>query len=109
LAGSIRFAFEAPDGVEAMQSLGILIVSAISIYIWVLIASAIFSWLIAFNVLNARNQIVDRIGEVLYRVTEPALRPIRRFVPYIGGIDISPILLILLLIFARNLIYEYWL
>ncbi|MFM7347627.1 MAG: YggT family protein [Tagaea sp.] len=92
-----------------MQSLGILIATAISIYIWVLIASAIFSWLIAFNVLNARNQIVDRIGDFLYRITEPALRPIRRFVPYIGGIDISPVVLILLLIFARNLLYEYWL
>jgi YggT family protein len=92
-----------------MQSLGIMIVTAISIYIWVLIASAIFSWLIAFNVLNARNQIVDRIGDFLYRVTEPALRPIRRFVPCIGGIDISPVVLILLLIFARNLIHEYWL
>ncbi|MCM0019025.1 MAG: YggT family protein [Tagaea sp.] len=92
-----------------MQSLGTLIVTAISIYIWVLIASAIFSWLIAFNVLNARNSVVDRIGDFLYRVTEPALRPIRRFVPYIGGIDVSPILLILLLIFARNLIHEYWL
>jgi YggT family protein len=92
-----------------MQSLGNLIVTAISIYTWVLIASAIFSWLIAFNVLNARNGVVDRIGDFLYRVTEPALRPIRRFVPYIGGIDISPVVLILLLIFARNLIHEYWL
>lgn len=92
-----------------MQSLGILIVTAISIYIWVLIGSAIFSWLIAFNVLNSRNSVVDRIGDFLYRITEPALRPIRRFVPYIGGIDISPVVLILLLIFARNLIYEYWL
>jgi YggT family protein len=92
-----------------MQSLGILIVTAISIYIWVLIGSAIFSWLIAFNVLNSRNAVVDRIGDFLYRITEPALRPIRRFVPYIGGIDISPVVLILLLIFARNLIYEYWL
>jgi YggT family protein len=91
-----------------MQSLGILIVTAISIYIWVLIASAIFSWLIAFNVLNARNSAVDRIGDFLYRVTEPALRPIRRFVPFIGGIDVSPVVLILLLIFARNLIHEYW-
>jgi YggT family protein len=92
-----------------MQSLGILIATAISIYIWILIASAILSWLLAFNVLNARNQIVYAIGDFLYRITEPALRPIRRFVPFIGGIDISPVVLILLLIFARNLVYEYWL
>ncbi|MBL8655622.1 MAG: YggT family protein [Alphaproteobacteria bacterium] len=92
-----------------MQSLGILIATAISIYIWILIASAILSWLLAFNVLNPRNQIVYTIGDFLYRITEPALRPIRRFVPFIGGIDISPVVLILLLIFARNLVYEYWL
>ncbi|MBL0930065.1 MAG: YggT family protein [Alphaproteobacteria bacterium] len=92
-----------------MQSLGILIATAISIYIWILIASAILSWLLAFNVLNPRNQVVGTIGDFLYRITEPALRPIRRFVPFIGGIDISPVVLILLLIFARNLVYEYWL
>jgi YggT family protein len=92
-----------------MQSLGILIATAISIYIWILIASAILSWLLAFNVLNPRNQIVYTIGDFLYRITEPALRPIRRFVPFIGGIDISPVVLILLLIFARNLVFEYWL
>ncbi len=92
-----------------MQSLGILIATAISIYIWILIASAILSWLLAFNVLNSRNQVVYTIGDFLYRITEPALRPIRRFVPFIGGIDISPVVLILLLIFARNLVYEYWL
>lgn len=91
-----------------MQSLGILIATAISIYIWVLIASAILSWLLAFNVLNPRNQVVYTIGDFLYRITEPALRPIRRFVPFIGGIDISPVVLILLLIFARNLVFEYW-
>ncbi len=92
-----------------MQSLGILIATAISIYIWILIASAILSWLLAFNVLNPRNQVVGTIGDFLYRITEPALRPIRRFVPFIGGIDISPVVLILLLIFARNLVFEYWL
>jgi len=92
-----------------MQSLGILIATAISIYIWILIASAILSWLLAFNVLNPRNQVVGTIGDFLYRITEPALRPSRRFVPFIGGIDISPVVLILLLIFARNLVFEYWL
>jgi len=110
LAGWVRFQ-PSPAGEkgEAMQSLGILVASAISIFIWVLIASAIFSWLIAFNVLNVRNLVFDRIGEILYRVTEPALRPIRRFVPYIGGIDISPVVLILLLIFAQRMLARVFL
>jgi YggT family protein len=91
-----------------MTSLGALIVSAIEIYVWLLIASAVLSWLLAFNVLNSRNQIVYAIADFLYRITEPALRPIRRFVPQLGGIDVSPVVLILLLIFAQNLIHEYW-
>jgi YggT family protein len=91
-----------------MTSLGALIVSAIEIYVWLLIASAVLSWLLAFNVLNSRNQVVYTIADFLYRITEPALRPIRRFVPQLGGIDVSPVVLILLLIFAQNLIHEYW-
>jgi YggT family protein len=91
-----------------MTSLGALIVSAIEIYVWLLIASAVLSWLLAFNVLNSRNQVVYAIADFLYRITEPALRPIRRFVPQLGGIDVSPVVLILLLIFAQNLIHEYW-
>ena len=73
------------------------------------LAAAVLSWLLAFNVLNSRNQVVYAIADFLYRITEPALRPIRRFVPQLGGIDVSPVVLILLLIFAQNLIYEYWL
>jgi len=91
-----------------MTSLGALIVSAIEIYVWLLIASAVLSWLLAFNVLNSRNQVVYAIADFLYRITEPALRPFRRFVPQLGGIDVSPVVLILLLIFAQNLIHEYW-
>ena len=74
------------------------IVMALDIYWWIIIASAIFSWLYAFNVVNSRNQFVSSIGNMLYRLTEPALRPIRRFLPNLGGIDISPVILILLLI-----------
>ena len=69
------------------------------IYWWIIIASAIFSWLYAFNVVNPRNQFVGTIGNMLYRLTEPALRPIRRFMPDLGGIDISPIILLLVLSF----------
>jgi len=77
---------------------------ALDIYWWLIIASAIFSWLFAFNVINGRNQFVATIGDFLYRVTEPALRPIRRIMPDLGGIDISPIILLLLLFFVRQLI-----
>ncbi|MBI3710641.1 MAG: YggT family protein [Proteobacteria bacterium] len=81
-----------------------LLSTLISIYIWMLIASAVMSWLVAFNVLNTHNRVVYLIGDFLYRVTEPALRPIRRFVPLLGGVDISPVVLILLLIFIRDFI-----
>jgi YggT family protein len=81
-----------------------LISTLITIYIWMLIASAVMSWLVAFNVLNTHNRVVYLIGDFLYRVTEPALRPIRRFVPLLGGVDISPVVLILLLIFIRDFI-----
>ncbi|MCZ8544235.1 YggT family protein [Mesorhizobium newzealandense] len=78
------------------------IVMALDLYWWVIIASAIFSWLYAFNVVNSRNQFVGSIGNMLYRLTEPALRPIRRFMPDLGGIDISPIILLLILFFLRQ-------
>ena len=79
----------------------------INLYIWALIVSAILSWLVAFNVVNTRNQLVHTIGSFLHKITEPALRPIRRFLPNLGGIDLSPVILILLLVFARNLLVEY--
>ncbi len=78
---------------------------AIRIYWWIIIASAVFSWLHAFNVVNTRNQFVAMIGDFLYRITEPALRPIRRFLPDLGGIDISPILLLLALVFLEVFIH----
>ncbi len=74
------------------------------IYIWVLIASAILSWLVAFNVVNTSNRFVYLLGDFLYRATEPVLRPLRSFLPNLGGIDISPVVLILLLIFAQRLV-----
>ena len=80
------------------------VVLALDIYWWIIIASAIFSWLYAFNVVNARNQFVGTIGNMLFRLTEPPLRPIRRYMPDLGGIDISPIILLLLLFFVRQLI-----
>jgi YggT family protein len=89
-----------------MYSLLSLISTVITLYIYVLIAAAIFSWLIAFNVINVRNQAVAMIANVLYQLTEPALAPIRRILPNLGGIDLSPVVLILLLIFLRSLLFE---
>ena len=89
-----------------MRSILWLFDTVITLYVYILIASAILSWLVAFNVVNDRNPIVSQIGEFLHRITEPALRPIRRILPNLGGIDISPIILILGLFFIRNLVFE---
>ncbi len=81
----------------------------ISLYIWAVILAALFSLLASFNVLDTRNRIVWTIGDFFYRITEPALRPIRNLLPNMGGIDISPIILLLVLQAARMLlssIYE---
>lgn len=74
---------------------------ALNVYVWMVIASAILSWLVHFGVINTRNQFVAMVGEFLWRVTEPALRPIRRYMPNLGGIDISPIILILIIYFVQ--------
>ena len=84
------------------------IVLVIDLYIWVVIAAAILSWLVAFNVVNTNNRIVLTIGDMLYRITEPALRPIRNILPNLGGIDISPVILILLLLFIRDVVLLGW-
>lgn len=80
------------------------IVLALDIFWWLIIASAVFSWLYAFNVVNPRNQFVGSVGNALFRITEPALRPIRRLLPDLGGIDISPIILLLIIFFIRQFI-----
>ena len=91
-----------------MRAILDIVLIALDLYVWLLIASAILSWLIAFNVVNTRNQFVAMLAEALWRLTEPALRPIRRIMPNLGGLDLSPVVLILLLIFAKNLILEYF-
>ncbi|MEM8551992.1 MAG: YggT family protein [Pseudomonadota bacterium] len=87
-----------------MGSILQLILTVIEIYTWIVIASAVFSWLYAFNVVNPRNQFIGMIGNALYRLTEPALRPIRRVIPDLGGLDLSPIVLLLGLFFLRTII-----
>ncbi len=89
-----------------MQSLFILLSQIITLYVWLVIASAVLSWLVAFNVVNTQNRFVYAIGDFLHKVTEPALRPIRNIMPNLGGVDISPIILILGLYFLRNLLFE---
>ena len=91
-----------------MTSLLILIDKVIDIYTWIVIAAAIASWLVAFGVVNTRNQVIRWIVDFLYRITEPALRPIRRILPNLGGVDISPVILLLGLFFLRSLLWEYW-
>jgi YggT family protein len=84
-----------------------LVSTVITIYIWLLIAQAVLSWLVAFGIANRHNRVVYTVGDFLWRITEPLLRPIRRVLPDLGGIDVSPVILILLLYFIRNLMFEY--
>ena len=89
-----------------MKSILILFDNIVSLYIWVLIINAIISWLVAFNVLNTGNRFVYSLLEISYKLTEPPLSFIRKYIPSIGSIDISPIILILGLMFIRNLVFE---
>jgi len=89
-----------------MKSIFILLDSIITIYLWIIIINAILSWLVAFNVLNTQNRFVFSVLDVTYKLTDPALNKIRRFIPTFGSIDISPVILILLLMFLRNFFFE---
>ena len=82
------------------------LIHLIQIYIWIIIASAIFSWLIALNLANRENHFVSLVGYWLYRLTDPPLRPIRSVLPNMGGIDISPVILILALILLREFLWR---
>ena len=89
-----------------MKSMFILLDSVITIYLWIIIINAVLSWLVAFNVLNTQNRFVFSVLDITYKLTDPALNKIRRFLPNFGSIDISPVILILLLMFLRNLVFE---
>src|ERR1700744_2586567 len=90
-----------------MRAIFLVIDLALQLYIWIVIAMAIFSWLVAFNVVNTRNSAVGMIGDFLYRITEPVLRPIRNMLPNLGGIDISPVIMFLIIVFIRYVIALY--
>jgi YggT family protein len=89
-----------------MHLIGELLLKILDIYTWLVIASVIFSWLVAFNVVNPHSRFIYTVGDFLNRVTEPALRPIRRILPNLGAIDISPLILILILWFLQRLVIE---
>jgi YggT family protein len=84
-----------------------LILTVLDIYFWVILATVIMSWLVAFNVINGSNPYVRQVGHALRRLTEPFLGPIRRFLPDLGGIDVSPIVLLIALSFVRYLVIYY--
>tara|TARA_R110002096_G_scaffold26689_8_gene82224 strand:+ start:1428 stop:1724 length:297 start_codon:yes stop_codon:yes gene_type:complete len=81
-----------------------IIATVISIYIWIVIIGAILTWLVTLKVVNTGNRAVYMVGDICYRLTEPALRPIRNILPILGGIDLSPVVLILGLIFLRDVL-----
>ena len=89
-----------------MKSILILFDNIVSLYIWILIINAIISWLVAFNILNTSNRFVYSVLYVSYKLTSPALNFIRRYLPNLGSIDISPVILILGLMFLRNFVFE---
>ena len=89
-----------------MKSIFLLVDSVINIYIWLIIINVILSWLVSFNVLNTQNRFVFAVLNVTHQLTDPVLNKIRRYIPNLGSIDISPVVLILLLIFIRNLFFE---
>ena len=89
-----------------MKSIFILLDSIITIYIWIVIINAILSWLVAFNILNTQNRFVFSVLDTTYKLTDPALNKIRRFLPSFGSVDLSPVVLILFLMFIRNLVFE---
>jgi len=90
-----------------MRALLDIILIVLQLYIYLLIASAVLSWLIAFNVVNTRNQFVHMVGDFLWKITEPVLRPIRSVIPSLGGIDVSPVILILIIILIEKVIQYY--
>jgi len=89
-----------------MKSIFILLDSLITIYLWIIIINAVLSWLVAFNILNTQNRFVFSVLDATYKMTDPALNKIRSFIPTFGSIDVSPVILILILMFLRNIIFE---
>jgi YggT family protein len=90
-----------------MQSILLLVDTILELYIWIIIISVVLSWLVAFNVVNTSNRFIAVVGDVIWRLTEPVMGRVRRFLPNMGGIDLSPLVVLLLIFLIRNLIREY--
>ncbi len=83
-----------------------LLANAIDLYVWIVVIGVILSWLAAFNVVNTSNRFIYLVADFIHRITEPALRPIRNFLPNLGGFDVSPVVLILILIAAQEIVFR---
>ncbi len=90
-----------------MRAILFIILQILNIYWWVVIASAVFSWLFAFNVVNPRNQFVGSVAKMLYQLTEPVFRQVRRVIPTFSGLDLSPIVVLLAISFLQFVITYY--
>jgi YggT family protein len=84
-----------------LNPIAALLITVLDIYKWIVIASVIVSWLTAFNVINSHNNFVRSLLHILYVLTEPVFRPIRRIIPPMGGLDLSPIIVFLLIWFLQ--------
>ena len=91
-----------------MNALLTLLLTVIDIYTYILIVSVVMSWLVAFDVINLRNRFVRMIYDTVNKLIDPVLKPIRRILPSMGGLDLSPLIVFILLIFIKNLLIEYW-
>ena len=91
-----------------MNSLLALVIQIINLYQFVLLVYIVATWLINFNIINTSNKFIYSLMEVMYRLCEPSLNIVRRFIPSFGNIDISPIIVYLGLWFIKNLLIEYW-
>ena len=90
-----------------MRAILEVILFVLQLYVYVLIAAAVLSWLVAFNVVNPYNQVVRSVGDVIFRITEPLLAPLRSILPSLGGLDLSPMVLILVIFFIQRVISLY--
>ncbi len=93
-----------PVGSALISAFLEVLYAVLNFYVWILIAGAVMSWLVVFGILNPYNKLVHAIGDVIARITEPALRPIRRFLPVMGGLDLSPLVLIFIIYFLQSFI-----
>ena len=107
LATPLNVATASTSDLDPMRALFIVLDKALWFYFYLVVAAVIMSWLIAFNVVNTRNQFVGMVADFLYRISEPALRPIRRRMPNLGGLDISPIILFFIILFISYVIWLY--